>query len=246
MDRFCTPIEYSPCADPSNLETAMLSRLAHPYQGQPNLASFISALLAQYVDIESNLCAFLDNFDCDTAVGDQLDIIGRLVGLPRTVCNVFRAPPFGFINTSGEPCCNDDVLGWCEGEWVKDGLQFTDYTFNDDDEYRTFIKAKIISNAFDGSLDYYNRLLQFLFDDVPFDTEGVSSNTGSYVAHHGYGYTQIQVARALTTDETRILNLYKFVLPYFGSYDISILDGQDTFTFGTSPNGWCSDFSRAL
>lgn len=219
----CDLIEYDPCASPSNLVAAFKSRLAHNYIEGANINAVLDALLAQVEEFETSACTLLDNFDCDTAVGEQLDIIGLLVGLPRTVCAVYRGIP---------QVCGAAVV------------PFEDYTFADDDEYRKFIKAMIASRNFDGTLNGYTQILQFLFDDIPLG-DPLTGDAKVLVAHAGY--VLIGIPRALTDAENQLMELIKFILPYYGATDVRVAFGVDYFTLGDNAAlGVCQPFAEII
>lgn len=66
------------------LKTYYAARLVMQYRGQPNAINTIKALVQ-----ESWLDGLIQNeascFNIDSAVGEQLDIIGRIVGVPRNI-----------------------------------------------------------------------------------------------------------------------------------------------------------------
>jgi len=222
----CNPIDYLPCADPSNFIEAMHSRLSHNYQSGGNLKGFLTAHLLQLADVETVLCSLLDSFTLDSAQGEQLDIIGMLYGLPRTICGVFR----------------EDVPLACVPD---DTYTLQDYTFADDAEYKLFIQALLYSQAFDGTLKQYERIVQHLFDGIDFDDPASVGDTR--VLLHGGGIVSIGVNRDLTPKEQQLVELYKYVLPYYGAYNITVYAGTDYFRFDqttSNTTGLCQPFAR--
>lgn len=61
-----------------------LARFQQTLKDQPNLASFLTAVVAPVQDIEDALQQLLTERTVDTAVGDQLTDIGAIVGEPRS------------------------------------------------------------------------------------------------------------------------------------------------------------------
>lgn len=53
------------------------------YQGQPNLEALLSAFIAQVQDLENMLWDLIDKRILSAATGDQLDILGSIVGQKR-------------------------------------------------------------------------------------------------------------------------------------------------------------------
>lgn len=90
-------------------------------------------------------------FDLDNAFGNQLDVIGRIVGLPRLVPDVVAKTFFGFSD-------NSSALGFgskfnsarpSAPFFSKFGQSFTAFQLGDDD-YKFFIRAKILKNSASG------------------------------------------------------------------------------------------------
>lgn len=59
--------------------------LIRQYYAQPRAVAEITAQAAGWEKIRDILVEFQSEFDLDTATGDRLDKIGKLVGLPRTL-----------------------------------------------------------------------------------------------------------------------------------------------------------------
>lgn len=106
--------------------------------------------------------AFLDAldpaFDLDNAVGAQLDVLGRIVGISRSVPEVIAKVYFGFsINPANEGFADRfDSLRIGGPFFDKFSSAFTDLQLNDND-YRFFIRVKAAKNRASGyvSSDQY-------------------------------------------------------------------------------------------
>lgn len=99
-------------------------------------------------------------FDLDLAVGDQLDIIGKWVGISREV----RIPVSGvYFSWDG----SDPSVGWDFGSWQPSGDP-TEVVILPDDAYRTVIKFKIAANHWDGTTDGAYAIWAILFPDLVF------------------------------------------------------------------------------
>lgn len=248
----CSVIDYQPCADPSNLIEALLSRLSHVYVDGPVIRALLTSILKQPEQMESVLCGLISTLDCDVAVGDQLTILGNIVGLPRRICNVYRNSYFGLSNDDDDCCTDELTVGLCEGDFAPNNstLQYTDYELNDDEEYRFFIKALIQSNNFDGTLAHYTRIVQYLFDGLDLDDPNAVGQSG-VITHEG-GQVNVAVRRDLTLDELRKAELFKFVMPYYGSTNIKIMFGAEDFFIMDGLNaapvdtGLCTNFAKVI
>lgn len=60
-----------------------ISLLISQYQNKPRIAAWLTAYLKQFNEIEQMFQDILTKFDVDVAVGDQLDLVGKIVGQER-------------------------------------------------------------------------------------------------------------------------------------------------------------------
>lgn len=124
---------------------------------QPDFTAMIAADVATQVQVQTLMEEMVPLFDVDTAVGQQLDVIGQWVGFPRTLN----------ITVSGVYFTWDDVdaTGWDFGIW-QDPTQPGAITVLPDDVYRNFIKAKIAANHWDGTTDGAYEVWDSVFTEV--------------------------------------------------------------------------------
>ena len=117
--------------------------------------------------------------DIDSATGHQLDIIGNIVGQPRTIVGADLFPFFGF---TGHVAANSfgtvfkDTIG---GYWYSYGQKMGEDVALSDDMYRLLIKARIIKNNARGTNEDYISFGNFVLDaKIKFDNDsGASSDT---------------------------------------------------------------------
>lgn len=96
-------------------------------------------------------------FDPDTAVGDQLDIIGQWVGISRNV----KIPISGvYFSWNGSA-----LVGWSYGVWQPSALPNT-ITILPDDSYRVLVKAKIAANKWDGTTEGAYKVWDAVFPNI--------------------------------------------------------------------------------
>lgn len=81
-------------------------------------------------------------FDVDTAVGQQLDIVGLWVGVPRKVAVPIPNSYFSF---------DIDGQGWNQANWKGRFDASEGIVILDDETYRQLIRARIASNYWDGT-----------------------------------------------------------------------------------------------
>jgi hypothetical protein len=112
-----------------------IDRILTQYRESPNLLVLIRNGLQEAADAGGHLDAIQEAFAIDTSLGDQVTIIGKWLGGPRTHCEGIRPTVFGFecIPEMGEEtaACSTaiPVAGFCEGaRWACPGYDFEDYT----------------------------------------------------------------------------------------------------------------------
>lgn len=141
--------------------------LAYQYKtgtkNKPALSIYIKQLfgdlLAQQV---------LFGFDIDTAVGPQLDILGKYVGVSRNIGLPVDKPYYNFSDYDGtlrpngftdylNPAVNAQAL------WYQYQFSGTENTALTDTAYRFILKLKIVLNNNDGTLASVMQLLETFF-----------------------------------------------------------------------------------
>ena len=100
------------------------------------------ALFTQDLDQNRQTALNLPNlFNVDTAVGQQLDFIGKWVGLSRSILGI----NIGYL------ALDDTTYGLDAGTWDGQTLGGTSYTMSDT-EYRIALYTKIALNHWDGTI----------------------------------------------------------------------------------------------
>jgi hypothetical protein len=105
--------------------------------------SFMAGIFVDTMTFSKNLYA---NYLIDSAVGVQLDVLGTIIGLDRTI----KVPLDGLFFTWDS---DDSALGWDEGSWASQSDINGSMTELADDAYRQMLKFKIIQNSWDGTVN---------------------------------------------------------------------------------------------
>ena len=127
------------------------------HQGQPNFTATVDLSCQPYVD-EQNLLANYDLlFDLDVAVGAQLDAVGVRIGRSRQVTTPLTGVYFAW-DTAG--------LGWDQGYWQGEFDPSTGVTSLDDATYRLLLRAIIITNTWNGTVNGAAPALAVLFNNT--------------------------------------------------------------------------------
>jgi hypothetical protein len=121
-----------------------LDLITSEFRDQPNFIATLTANLDILLRIQDVLSEMIPDFDVDVAVGAQLDIIGKWVGITRNVAIPITGVYFAWDS--------DATVGWEYGTWQPSDAP-VNVTTLPDDAYRTLIKAKIAANSWDGTTD---------------------------------------------------------------------------------------------
>lgn len=116
------------------------------YYSKAKARAEIEAIAGAFEQPYNVMRDFPDAFDVDEAVGDQLDKVGAIVGVPRTVPLVLAKIAFGFVDNVNSRGFYDKFVPAISAPFYdKFTPPFTDQQLNDFD-YRFLIKAKIAVN----------------------------------------------------------------------------------------------------
>lgn len=120
--------------------------------------AWVSASLSMVNDLQSLFSDMNGAFDIDNAAGSQLDVIGQLLNVPRTL------PYQPQVSAVGNPAfawgdMGDGYGGWGTGYWLLFGVS----PVLNDDYYRLILKASIIRSRWDGTANSLLSLLNKVF-----------------------------------------------------------------------------------
>lgn len=120
-------------------------RIYAQYRDKPKAVDWYSIARKLGGSLEDAAEAVRKSYDIDTAVGEQLNVIGRIVVAPRSFVGSIPMNPALFDLTDGD-------------EFGDDGAMFSALTIDQDaqlsdDFYRLVIKAKIIKNNGDATIE---------------------------------------------------------------------------------------------
>lgn len=151
-------------------------------RAQETIRLFISALLAYDLFI-----AIRDGFDLDTAVGPQLDIVGKYVGVNRTITGTtFSRNYFGFEEYGATSPF--DFFGYIGYSGHVPDVQMRNYKESTqslyamtDEEMRVMIKLAIVRNMSNGSVKDFDEILDTLFGADVLFTDRQNMTVVSYL-----------------------------------------------------------------
>ena len=203
-----------------------ISRIATQFKESTNLITYIKTLLLESDNLEQVFCDLLEKRWIDTADGVQLDILGSIVGQSREFIDAEVFDYFGFsINPISQSFGTLNDLG-TGGRFRFINESVSGLRKLTDDEYRLFIKARIMANSTSSTPEDIISQIRFIFDSplvllVDGDTK-----------------YEINIGRRLTLNEKSILSnthLIPKTAGVIGSY-VTEFDSFDFFSFQGIPN----------
>ena len=112
---------------------------------RPKFMNTLATLVQPLVDAQDMLAKLTADFDIDTAVGVQLDVVGQWVGRTRYV----HVPLTGVYFSFDLP---EQRVGFDQGVWFGPYDTTEGVKALDDDTYRMVLKLQAIANHWDGTI----------------------------------------------------------------------------------------------
>lgn len=124
------------------------------YRNQPKFMDWLAIARKMGGEIAAAAVAVRESYDIDKAEGEQLDVIGRIVVFPRDFIGQITMETAEFDLSDGAECGDDEAM-FSEAR-VSDDSQMAD------DLYRLAIKAKIMKNVGDATIESIIQQMSFL------------------------------------------------------------------------------------
>ena len=133
-------------------------RIYAQYRDKPKAVAWYAIARALGGSIEAAAQAVRKSYDIDSAVGEQLNVIGRIVVAPRSFVGSMPMNPGLFDLTDGDQFGDDDAM-------------FSALTIDQDGQlsdelYRLVIKAKIVKNNGDATIENILDGMNFLLPNA--------------------------------------------------------------------------------
>lgn len=174
-------------------KTLAISRLATQFRRSTNLINYIKTIINEHDSLENAIFKVLNDRWLENATGKNLDIIGELVGQSREFIDAEIFEYFGFADNyqaQSFGSVNDNSLG---GRFIEIGEPTTGLRYLNDDEFRTFIRARIAKNNTRSTPENIIAQLSFIFN----------SPRIQFVDREGF--YEISIGRILSANEKSLL-----------------------------------------
>ncbi|MCH8821323.1 DUF2612 domain-containing protein [Patescibacteria group bacterium] len=171
-----------------------LDRIITQYRESQILKDVIQIYGAEANELEQAFCDLINSHNIDDAEGDQLDIIGIIVGQPRTLLDANVLFFFGFDGAAGAEAfgtLTDPTVG---ARWRSLSEDPTGNLVLSDTEYRLFIRARIKKNNTRATPEDIISIIRFIFEAPLVNI--VEGNDAEYC---------VQIGKLLTLNEQALI-----------------------------------------
>ena len=123
---------------------------------------YLQLLLGGKVELQEVFHQLMQERSIDTAVGAQLDIIGDIVGQPRELIDTALLTFFAFVGYPDAQSYGDLDNPAIGGPYYDINNPIAGNTLLTDEQYRLFIKAKIVKNNTNVTPNQFIEFMQFI------------------------------------------------------------------------------------
>jgi hypothetical protein len=175
------------------LETAR-ERVTFAFSDKVVFDKYLQLLILGQVEIQEALKELMQLRSIDTAEGEQLNIIGRIVGQPRELLEADLYEYFGLQGATNAQSFGELGNSSIGGLFYSFGTPFGGNVNLDDETYRKFIKAKIFKNITSSTPEEFITVVNTIFD-LPIS-----------ITSEGDAQVTLMFGRILTSFERVLLN----------------------------------------
>lgn len=147
-----------------NYYQEMKDRLTITFEDKPVFDKYLKLFSSSFDSSQLAIKQLMQQRSIDSAVGKQLDIIGDIVGQPRDIVDSEFVKWFGYFNNPGASEYGDLSNSAKGGRYWDGEADLLSSVSLDDEQYRVFIKAKIIKNTTRATAEDVIEYLKFVFN----------------------------------------------------------------------------------
>jgi hypothetical protein len=135
------------------------------HSDKPRFVNTVAVLVQPLIDAQDMLARLTADFDLDTAIGVQLDMVGQWIGRTRYVDQPITGVFFSFDLPA-------DRVGFDQGIWIGPYDPTDAITALDDETYRSVLKLQAIANHWDGTLSSIADQMDAVFPGIAIQDKG--------------------------------------------------------------------------
>ena len=139
------------------------NRVTYAFTDKPIFDKYLQLLILGQVEIQEALKQVMQLRSIDTAEGEQLNVIGRIVGQERELIAAEMLEYFGFDGYPESQSYGDLENTSTGGFYYSLGTPLTGSVLLNDEQYRLFIKAKILKNTTFATPEDFLGFVKFVF-----------------------------------------------------------------------------------
>lgn len=165
--------ETNPYTEVDYLEEAS-KRTTSQFEGRDIFNRYLQLMLSGRVELQKTIKTVLQNRNLDNAQGEQLDVLGEILGQPRQLFDSVIIRYFGFIGATGaSPYKSVEDTDRTYGPYKSVRETLLGIRELTDTEYRRILKLKIIKNTSDANITAFNDGIKILFgtDNIDYQEE---------------------------------------------------------------------------
>ena len=196
---------------------------------------YLQLILQGVGEVQDVVKDLLQKRSIDEATGENLDIIGRIVGQPRELISLDVYNYFAFKGYPNGETYGDLFDPSVGGVFYTGGTPTGGNYSLDDETYRLFIRSKILKNRTASTPEELITFLNYLFgDEIPL-----------YLKETGHAHLTIYFGRQLSSLETNLLSFISYELGYPSKLipitigvgvEYAYFDSNNFFAFQGVPN----------
>ena len=178
------------------------SRTTEQFKGAPVFDKYLQLMVNSQLEIQNTLRDLMQLRDIDTAIGAQLDVIGRIVGQERELVEAELYEYFGFQGALGAQSFGQfgtSFGGYFKSESTPSGKNVP----LDDENYRKYIRAKVFKNITASTPEEFIAVVNLIFD-----------TTQAYVLEGENAQFTIYFGRPINNFEKALLNYISYKQSY--------------------------------
>jgi len=142
------------------------------HSDKPRYMNTLAAVLQPMVDAQAMLFKLTSDFDLDSAVGVQLDMVGQWIGRTRYIKTPVTGVFFSFDDSSDGTTGSSPRTGFDQGIWLGPYDPTDQIAALDDDTYRKVLQLQAIANSWDGTLSSIQAALNRVFPGIVIHDRG--------------------------------------------------------------------------